>query len=1116
MLFSGTAAAWPPESALPRHAAAAAAATPIPLPMAAARISHSPVSQGISGEYTSSSSSQATRSPRLVFSPSHDREAPSTQRYYFSEQTSTWTGVVSKTATEIISGHLPQRSPTARTSSSPGLQPVSHSPTHASPVHPAPYARVEQRDDVRFPPPEPPVYAAMHAAPSSSPRTVPTQSVVYSSSYHPAVADPAFPAHNFPFPLANPFQPPYSQRHRSPAVLFGSPSAPAERAASGASAVAHPVHFQSLFHASGAEGGDHRARALSYQPAGPRQPERPRSLSAAPAVQSAGRYVVAPAPAAKRPPVARRLSMDGTLSSLQTEDAIVWDVLAESRRLSAAAPSPSSLPESPASAIGGGLGGGYLSASLSSRSDTYGAEDRAAETTALRASSYSDSHKDVPPMIRYGIPSSVVYQRGRNLVRAPPPAVPPSLHHQPPLLHSYAPHHRAVLPFPPEGPGPTRTPSASPGLQQYAPSGRQPAARATPAFRASSPGLQLTVVKMQAPAAPKPTPTDGPRGAPPLGVPAAGAKVGAPRGFNASRPLTVKVSRLASRPNGVVPIAHRDVSTQYEDPPASRGASFSRRPPEASPAPELADATVRPAKAEAVARPVGWQPQPFEERLALGQRSLQQDEGLMQQVARQQLWVNKHFQKEPGAPPAESPKERLPDDEDRGSRPPPSPPADVPAVAKPVAPDVPVLATKSTSEVITRDHSGARPPPPKAEPKPPPAKPQLADLAQLLGRHQVMADLEFLEEPQMQPQKPPPRAAPPVSPPAPDGDGLGCTPPSLVKFHLPGEEAKPAAGPPLDREASQPKDLDTSQRVSSDAAKLAELAKLLGRHQIMADLEFVAEPQMQRDIPVITTATEEEGDPCSTSQSRVKFNLTPDDSKYGSLLHLDRAASSFLKNLTWTVSEYIGVASEGSSPAAELSSPLAELKQEDSMAKGDHFNHSLDTVSSSSSSPASDEYNGVNEIDGEVLRATSQVATDRPAVLVTVEEATYLDLCAPVQQHRLRVFIELNGHRQSTKAAVPQQVASNSAAGEILAVWSQGLSIDAEWDEDSTLVVSLVDDHKGQTRTLGGGQVMLESIPVQEGAITVHVPLWGHFEAQGRRMQLAGCLRLMFELLLTP
>lgn len=49
--------------------------------------------------------------------------------------------------------------------------------------------------------------------------------------------------------------------------------------------------------------------------------------------------------------------------------------------------------------------------------------------------------------------------------------------------------------------------------------------------------------------------------------------------------------------------------------------------------------------------------------------------------------------------------------------------------------------------------------------------------------------------------------------------------------------------------------------------------------------------------PVITTATEEEGDPCSTSQSRVKFNLTPDDSKYGSLLHLDRAASSFLKNL---------------------------------------------------------------------------------------------------------------------------------------------------------------------------------------------------------------------------
>lgn len=53
-------------------------------------------------------------------------------------------------------------------------------------------------------------------------------------------------------------------------------------------------------------------------------------------------------------------------------------------------------------------------------------------------------------------------------------------------------------------------------------------------------------------------------------------------------------------------------------------------------------------------------------------------------------------------------------------------------------------------------------------------------------------------------------------------------------------------------------------------------------------------------------------------------------------------------------------------------------------------------------------------------------------------------------------------------------------------------------------------------RTQGGGQVMLESIPVQEGAITVHVPLWGHFEAQGRRMQLAGCLRLMFELLLTP
>lgn len=40
------------------------------------------------------------------------------------------------------------------------------------------------------------------------------------------------------------------------------------------------------------------------------------------------------------------------------------------------------------------------------------------------SSSYSDSHKDVPPMIRYGIPSSVVYQRGRNLVRAPPPAVP--------------------------------------------------------------------------------------------------------------------------------------------------------------------------------------------------------------------------------------------------------------------------------------------------------------------------------------------------------------------------------------------------------------------------------------------------------------------------------------------------------------------------------------------------------------------------------------------------------------------------------------------------------------------------------------------------------------------
>lgn len=38
---------------------------------------------------------------------------------------------------------------------------------------------------------------------------------------------------------------------------------------------------------------------------------------------------------------------------------------------------------------------------------------------------------------------------------------------------------------------PTRTPSASPGLQQYAPSGRQPAARATPAFRPQA-GSSLT------------------------------------------------------------------------------------------------------------------------------------------------------------------------------------------------------------------------------------------------------------------------------------------------------------------------------------------------------------------------------------------------------------------------------------------------------------------------------------------------------------------------------------------------------------------------------------------------------------------------------------------------
>jgi len=143
--------------------------------------------------------------------------------------------------------------------------------------------------------------------------------------------------------------------------------------------------------------------------------------------------------------------------------------------------------------------------------------------------------------------------------------------------------------------------------------------------------------------------------------------------------------------------------------------------------------------------------------------------------------------------------------------------------------------------------------------------------------------------------------------------------------------------------------------------------------------------------------------------------------------------------------------------------------------------------------------------DAEPCSASALVAED--FVQVYVEEATHLDLIPPMEQHRLRVFLTHKGVQQSSGPVIPQQPDD----GEIAAVWGQGLDIDADWEDDCILGVSLVNESKGQIKALGEGQVVLENIPVHEGAITVHVPLWEHFEARGRRMKLVGCVRLTFE-----
>ena len=148
------------------------------------------------------------------------------------------------------------------------------------------------------------------------------------------------------------------------------------------------------------------------------------------------------------------------------------------------------------------------------------------------------------------------------------------------------------------------------------------------------------------------------------------------------------------------------------------------------------------------------------------------------------------------------------------------------------------------------------------------------------------------------------------------------------------------------------------------------------------------------------------------------------------------------------------------------------------------------------------------------LKVTSNSAGSiHDCLRLTVEEATHLDLIPPVEQHNLRIVLAAQGTQQSTRPSMPLQIsAAPHTSTQTYAHWGQSITLDTKWNEEDAVGVTLVDDFKDEIKALGGGEVLLENIPVNEGPVTVHVPLWEHYDAQGRRMKLAGCARLTFTL----